>query len=165
MEEVSRLQEIRARLEAKVERLSRQYGEAKKQHESVVTALELLADPSTKGFRESEIRIEIGEVQGKTLKQALLYVAEKCGGTLKVTPARKFLIDADVVRNGQSGSNRINTALMEMAEFERIRRGKYRLVDESKSSEKKPRFNFRDDIDEMDEQSEYEKIMRKESST
>ena len=165
MEEISRLQEIRARLEAKVERLSRQYNESKKQYESVVTALELLGVNPSNSLRESEIRIEISEVSGKTLKQALLYVAEKCGGTLKVTPVRKFLIDADVVRNGQSGSNRINTALMEMAEFERIRRGKYRLVDESKSSEKKPRITLRDETDEMYEQLKYEEIMREESPT
>ena len=36
MEESSRLQEIRFRLEAKVERLSQQYKEAKRKYESVV---------------------------------------------------------------------------------------------------------------------------------
>ena len=169
MEEIPRLQEIRARLEAKVERLSRQYGEAKKQYESVVTALELLADPSTKGFRESEIRIEISEVSGKTLKQALLYVAEKCDGVLKVTPVRKFLIEADVVRNGQSGSNRINNTLMEMTEFERISRGKYRLSDKPEPFGDGFLGTLRDDLmnesNRENEQKEYERILGGESPT
>ena len=128
MEEESRLQEIRVRLERKVERLARQYEETKKQYESVVIAMGLLTDPSTKGFSDGKTSIEVDELAGKTLKQALLYVAEKHGGVLSVTPARKFLIEAGVVRNGQSGSNRINSTLMEMAEFERVSRGKYRLA-------------------------------------
>ena len=155
MEESSRLQEIRSRLEAKVERLSQQYKEAKRKYESVVTALELLADNPSKKPPVSEIAVENSEVAGKTLKEALLYIAEKCDGVLKVTPVRKFLIEADVVRNGQSGSNRLNATLGEMPEFERVSRGRYRLVDESKSSEKKPRITFRDEIDEMYEKSEY----------
>ena len=131
MSELSQLQEIKFHLEAKVERLSRQHQEVKRQYDAVITTLNLLTDNKPKGQNPGGIGVEPAEVTGKTLKAALLYVAEKCDGILKVTPTRKLLVEANVLRNGQSGSNRISATLIEMPEFERVSRGKYRLFDES----------------------------------
>ena len=134
MDESSKLQEIKSRLEAKVQKLERQYNEAKRQYSSVVTSLELLADNPSK--RSQATGVEVSEIAGKKLKEALLYIAEKGDGLLRVTPVRKLLVEAEVLRNGQSGSNRISTTLMDMPEFDRVSRGQYRLRDESEGTKR-----------------------------
>ena len=131
MDESLRLEEIKINLEAKVARLSRQHDQTKKQYEAVTTALELLSGSKGNERQARGIGTEPEEIAGKTLKEALLHIAGRCDGTLRVTPARKLLVDAQVLLNGQSGSNRINATLGEMPEFERTdRRGTYRLVDD-----------------------------------
>ena len=131
MDESLRLQEIKINLEAKVARLSRQHDQAKKQYESVTTALELLSGSKGNERQARGIGTKPEEIADKTLKEALLHIAGRCDGTLRVTPVRKLLVDAQVLLNGQSGSNRINATLGEMPEFERTdRRGTYRLVDD-----------------------------------
>ncbi len=136
MDESSRLQEIKSRLEAKVHKLERQYAEAKRQYDSVVTSLELLADNPSKRSQATGIGVEVSEIAGKKLKEALLYIAEKGDGLLKVTPVRKILVEAEVLKNGQSGSNRISSTLIDMPEFERLSRGQYRLRGESEGTKK-----------------------------
>ena len=135
MSESSRLEDLQALYGAKIDRLSRQLDEAKKDYDSVVRTLELLAVASGKSQPINGIGVEASEVEGKPLKEALLYIARKCDGILKVSPARKVLVEAEVVRNGQIGSNRISTTLQEMSEFERVRRGQYRLIDEAPENE------------------------------
>ncbi len=131
MDEVLRLEAIKLNLEAKVARLSKQRDQAKQQYEAVTTALELLSGRQVNERQAKSIGINPEEIAGKSLKEALLHIAERCDGVLRVTPARKLLIDAQVLSNGQSGSNRINAALGEMLEFRRTdRRGTYCLVDE-----------------------------------
>ena len=134
MDEASRLEELKFSLAAKVERLTRSLGEAKRQYDAIVTSLELLDPlPSARRGQPASIGVSVDELSGKNLKDALLYIAEKSDGILRVTQARRLLVEAEIVRPGQSGSNRVNAILGEMhRQFQRIpdRKGRYRLIDD-----------------------------------
>lgn len=165
MSESQQLQDLKLYLGAKVERLARQHAEAKRQYTAVVTSLELLASGPNSTRRKTELQVKASEVVGKKLKEALRYIAEKCDGAIHVTPVRKLLIEAKVLRNGQSGSNRISSVLIEMPEFKRISRGKYRLIDDPESSEESTRTTLGEEIDDFyreQQAEEYQKIMREE---
>lgn len=69
-----------------------------------------------------------GRVEQRKIREELLLIAARSNNILKVTPARKLLVKAGLLSEGQSGSNKVNEILYKMNEFERVGRGKYHLV-------------------------------------
>ena len=123
------------RLSVRVARYTRFLKDAQDRHDALALALDTIKGPSV-AKTSTGSRISIEEVAGKSVQEVLLLIARKHGGELKVSPARRLLVEAELLADGQIGSNRLNAIIYKMSEFEHVGRGLYRL--ENEKSDKFP---------------------------
>ena len=92
--------------------------------------LELFQPPAPKRVRrQTALDISPDDLRGKSLDDALIFIAERNAGVLPSTAARELLVDAGVLVGSQVG-NTLWNALDRSERFERESKGRYRLVDD-----------------------------------
>lgn len=123
-ERIDHLTKKADRLRVELESVERDIGAVKR-------TIEIFSPPPPpKRVRTQEyLNVNADELRGKRLEEALIYIAERNNGVINSRAARYLLIDAGVLR-GQPAttSHALSTELRESERFERITRGKYKLV-------------------------------------
>jgi hypothetical protein len=125
------LEELKLKLQARMESLQHEYNEAKAQYQSVVTTLGLL------GFKPSGLRLDPQAgtgtfpfgFKGLTQAQALERIAKNNNGRFKIKEAKRILLEAGLIRTAKNANNIIyNVIVREEGKFRRIAPGEYELV-------------------------------------
>lgn len=118
-------------LERKAGRLRSALRDTERRRDALALTLEHFRPPEAKRARRRGAVLDISpdDLRGKTLEDALIYIAERNDGTLASTAARPVLVDAGVLRGSQVG-NALWSALDRSERFEREAKGRYRLVDD-----------------------------------
>ena len=129
------IQEEIDKLTRKVDRIRTTLKEVERRRDALAITLQhfLKPSPTTKRRRVTMLEVEPAELQGKTLDEALIYIAEQNGGIVPSTAARHVLTEAGVLTGRQIG-NRLWVALDRSDRFERVAKGRYRLLDDSDSN-------------------------------
>ena len=142
MNEATDLRNIQKKLVAQVADLERQLSEARKDLAAVNRSLELL-NPSPNSSAAVEHRpdlgVEIEEIQGQEILDALLLIARKNNGVLRTRQARKLLQQAELLPAGPRSSNILWKAIVQSEMFEHVKQGEYRLREESWEPEDRER--------------------------
>ena len=117
-------------LAQKIERLEETLKTTRQEHDALILTLDMFDPPSPKRTRrQTALDISPDDLRGKSLDDALIYIAEKNAGVLPSTAARVLLVDAGVLTGSQVG-NTLWNALDQSERFERESKGRYRLVDD-----------------------------------
>ena len=116
-------------LKRKVDRLRATLEDAEQRRDALALTLHHFQEPSppTKRRRATTLDVEPAELQGRTLAEALIYIAEQNDGIVPSTAARQVLTDAGVLTGSQIG-NRLWAALDSSDRFVRESKGRYRLL-------------------------------------
>ncbi len=91
-------------------------------------ALELLRGRYGLSAAETEHKIDIETLRGKTLSQALIAIAQDNSGLVKVNEAKRVLLEAGIGGKPKTAYQRITSALVRSQRFVRNAPGEYRLV-------------------------------------
>jgi len=68
------------------------------------------------------------ELQGMTQLKALIHIASKTNGRLKVVDAKRLMLEAGLIRNPKTALSMLYTIISRSGKFEKTSPGKYRLV-------------------------------------
>jgi hypothetical protein len=96
--------------------------------EAVQTALQLLRDRYGILATQPERKAEIEALRGQKMLPALIEIAKSNYHVVKVTEAKRMLLEAGTIGNPKTAYQRITSALVRSDRFEHIRPGEYRLV-------------------------------------
>ena len=124
---IDELEELRIRLQAKIQSLQQEIQETKIKYQSVTTTLELL------GFKTrldlSAPLSETSVLKGLTQAQALERIAKNNGGRVKVRDAKRILLGAGLIKTPKNANNIIfNVIQREEGKYRRVSPGEYELV-------------------------------------
>ena len=101
--------------------------------------------PKTRTRKVENLKIDPDTLKGKTLANALVYLAEQNNGVIKNYVVRPILVEAGILR-GKHPEHMLSVALRNSEQFEPVSRGQFKLIEEDASP-------FDDDqVDELDDQ-------------
>jgi len=97
---------------------------------AVQRALELLRERYGLSVPETEHKVDIEKLRGKSLLQALITIAQNNSGRVKVTEAKRAILEAGIGGSGKpkTAYQRITSALVRSQRFVHDGPGEYRLV-------------------------------------
>jgi hypothetical protein len=124
------LQELKQKLQARMESLQQEYQEAKENYQSVVRTLGLLGiKPLLDLNPGTALSVITPAFRGLTQAQALEKIARDRGGRLKIREAKKIMLEAGLIKTAKNANNIIyNVIQREEGKFRRIAPGEYELV-------------------------------------
>ena len=100
--------------------------------------------PKTRTRKSEDLKIDPDTLKGKTLADALEYLAEQNNGIVKNYVVRPILVEAGILR-GKHPEHALSVALRNSEQFEPVSRGQFKLIEEDASP-------FDDDhVDELDD--------------
>ncbi|MDE0103370.1 MAG: hypothetical protein OXN89_13415 [Bryobacterales bacterium] len=113
----------------KIERLRKALTEAEHTHDAMQVVIKHFSDQSQNVVQPNlDSGIDPEHLRGMDLGSALIHIAEHNNGQLRSTTARK-LLEASEILTGPHSANAIWTFLQSSERFEKVARGRYRLVD------------------------------------
>ena len=77
--------------------------------------------------KDASTLVDIDELRGKTQLQGLKAIAEKGGGEVKVTEAKRLMLEAGLFQSTKNVSQKIYNTIKRSDFFVRVRPGVYRL--------------------------------------
>jgi hypothetical protein len=101
-------------------------------------AIEVLAGPGrSKGRTRPALRVVPKEIVGMGLLEAAIFIAKRNLDVFKFTAARRIMVEAGLLEDGNAGSAALYKAVSESDRFEKPEglRGQYRLVEPAPESE------------------------------
>ena len=118
-------------LTRKIDRLRATLEDSERKRAALSLTIQHFQEPSqpSRRLRAKTLDVEPTELQGKTLEEALIYIAEQNEGIVHSTIARQVLTEAGVLTGSQVG-NRLWSALDHSERFTRESKGRYRLLDD-----------------------------------
>ena len=115
-------------LQDKADRLKLTLSEIEHAIESLMGTLQHFnPEPKRYARKQPALNVNIEELAGKNLEEALIYIAESNKDQLNSRAVRPLLIEAGVLRGNQT-SHTLWSHISESDRFEQIARGIYRLV-------------------------------------
>jgi hypothetical protein len=128
-----------SRLKAKKEGLQKEYesriADVDREIESVSITQRLLREPTTLEVRVSDsIGVRdtavIPDLIGKTMRQALIIIAKRNGGIVRIVDAKPLLMGAGIIKKPKFSWGAVYTALTRSNEFEKVpgEKGTFRIV-------------------------------------
>ena len=117
-------------LTRKIDRLSATLKDAEQRREALALTIQHFQEPASPSRRRQSTTIDIEptELHGKTLNEALIYIAERNDGIVQSSEARHLLTEAGLLTGSQVG-NRLWSALDHSERFTRESKGRYRLLE------------------------------------
>jgi predicted nuclease with TOPRIM domain len=126
---IEELEELKQRLQAKLESLDEEMKDIKSKYQSVLTTLELLGHTTKLDLSASMFSSASYALKGLTQAQALERIARNNGGRIKVKEAKRILLNAGLIRTAKNANNIIfNVIQREEGKFKRVAPGEYELV-------------------------------------
>ena len=117
-------------LNKKIQRLESSLTVAKLHRDALVLVVDRFTEKPKRPVRRSEnLSIAPEKLKGMKLEGALVCIAENNGGIVNSTASRELLEEAGVLTGSQRGHTLWN-ALQSSDQFEKVGRGKYRLIDD-----------------------------------
>lgn len=98
--------------------------------QAVQRALALLRARNGLPAEETTARIHADSLRGKTYLEAIMAIAKANNGIVKVTEAKRFLLEAGVAMKPKTAYQIITGTIIRSERFERIAPGQYKLVRE-----------------------------------
>lgn len=108
--------------------IQKQLADLDEQIHAVEHTTRLLSLDGKVGITNSESAIVL-ELHGKTHLGALEYIASKNNNIVKVTDAKRLMIQAGLIKNAKNALSMLYTVIARSEKFERINPGEYKLVD------------------------------------
>jgi len=123
------LEELRQKLQAKMQALQEEFQQTKNKYQSVITTLNLLGYKTGIDLTPAEGVAVISGFKGLTQAQALERIAKNNGGRFKMKDAKRILLDAGLIRTAKNANNILyNVIQREEGKFRRVAPGEYELV-------------------------------------
>ena len=123
------------RLNRRIERLRTALDKTEQTRDAMLKTVEYFSENNVKPRRRRvQININIEELRGKRIEEALIYIAERSGGEVRSGHVRPLLADAGILRGTQI-SHALSSALRMSDRFESVSRGLYRLIGELEEKE------------------------------
>jgi hypothetical protein len=132
------LTELSKKLEEKRDRLQHHLSEVIKDLDSVNNTLRLLK--ANKLTPESEIvfiEVPAEELKGKTIDDALVTVAERNGGSLRVRLAKNLLVKAEMLAKKNAAAS-VYTSIGRSERWEKVDSGVYKLLPTRTETKRNP---------------------------
>ncbi len=117
-------------LNRKADRLRLSLSDTERRRDALVLTLEHFEPELAKSRRQMSVDIDIDELRGMRIEDAVVRIAERNNGALISTYAREALVEAGVLTGSQT-SNALWTILDRSERFVREAKGRYRLVDDT----------------------------------
>ena len=122
------LTELAKKMMAKRDRAKQHLADLEKELDALTITLRLLrANKLAPEAELSFVNVPASELKGKKLEDALVFIAERNGNTLRVRYAKKALIEALVVSEKNAAAS-IYTAIARSERWEKIDSGFYKLL-------------------------------------
>jgi len=104
-----------------------QLAQVDEQVRAVETTLRLLRQNGAS--QEQEIfKSLLPELQGKKQLDAMLLIASKNNGILKVNYAKRLMLEAGIIRNPKNAASILYTLISRSEKFEKVKPGEYRCI-------------------------------------
>ena len=128
---VRRVHELRERLKAKRDSLSSNLAKVEEELLAVSKTLDLLEEKRTRISPGQRINLGVRpeELNGMTQLQAVIHIALKNNGLLKVSPVRRLLVQSGLLGSGKNASRILYSAIDRSGKFESVKRGEYQLAE------------------------------------
>ena len=128
---IDALRARRSRQEATVARLEERLAEERARlaaYDLVIGDAERKETPRLS--RRMRVPLAVDDLRGLEPRDALVRIAQREGGTLKYTAARRALVEAGLIAEGREGIEEMRALVNEHPRFERVigEKGRYRLV-------------------------------------
>ena len=107
--------------------LNRRIAEKEAEISAVLTAIRLVKQAAGQGFHENSGPTVASSFKGMTQRKALVEIARRNGGNVRVSEAKRLLISAGLIKNPKKGWGIVYTTLSRSSEFEKIGPGEFRL--------------------------------------
>jgi len=123
------LEELKQRLQAKMESLQQELQDTKLKYQSVLTTLELLGYKTGLNLSSESTIADISGFKGLTQFQALQRIARNNNGRFRLKDAKRILLGAGLIKTAKNANNIIyNVIQREEGKFKRVAPGEYELV-------------------------------------
>jgi hypothetical protein len=122
------------RLESLSSRAEKQWRDIEADRQAITRTIAILMRQSSRGT--GTLNVTSDEIAGMTQERAVVYIAERNGGELRFSPAKKLLLDANLIGNPKNAATILYTMMQRSGRFEQERRGVYHLLS-SESDESK----------------------------
>ena len=132
--EPTRLLNLIAQLRARERELGSELEQVRSDIEAVQRALALLRGQNGVPVEDATQRISVESLKGMSYLAAIAAVARTNNGRVKVTDAKRLLLEAGIARNPKTAYQMITSTILRSDRFQRIARGTYQLLP-SKSRE------------------------------
>ena len=126
--EPTRLLNLVAQLRARERELERELDQARSDIEAVQRALALLRGQNGLPVENAAERISVESLKGMTYLAAIKAIARKNDGKVKVTDAKRLLLEAGVALNPKTAYQQVTSTLIRSKHFERVAPGTYQLL-------------------------------------
>ena len=122
-----------ARLQQERIEAEKQLAQVDEQVIAVETTLRLLRQNGAS--QEPEIfKSLVPELKGKKQLDAMRLIASKNMGILKVTDAKRLMLEAGLIRNPKNAASILYTLISRSGEFEKVEPGEYKLIGSQQST-------------------------------
>ena len=123
--ELERLETEEARLRQRLEEVTAEKGALAR----IVSRFRRPAASPTARNRRTVVPVSVAELVGKTIEEAAVHIAARSGGIFKFTAARRVMVEAGLVADGNSGSTALYHVMSESTQFRKgSMRGEYELI-------------------------------------
>ena len=120
---------LRQQLERRLVKRERQQAGVDETDEAIAALRYVIAlQRPERDSRAQTVNIRPDELVGLIIEDAAVLIAERSGGLLKSTPARKVMIAAGLLDDSRNGGTKLYQALSRSERFESVQRGEYRLI-------------------------------------
>lgn len=128
------LNKLKAKKEAIQREFEQRLAEVDREIDAVNITARLLREPEAVIGGQAtppvvEVMASVSELLGKNTRQALVTIARKNDGIVRVVSAKPLLLAAGIIKQRKNAWGWINTTLSRSREFEKIEPGTFRLID------------------------------------
>jgi len=123
-EAMDQLSEILAELRQEHGRAFDHVAHLEQEINAVEAAIKVLRERRLGGITDT---VDPGDLRGKTQIEALVTMAKRGNGEIKVNDAKRLLLQAGLIRNPKNASTILYNVIRRSDRFDRIKSGVYRL--------------------------------------
>jgi hypothetical protein len=129
---IQHLTQKKRELSEKADKMMRPVRELYKEIEALTTAIAVVLRDETPTISTAEVSgFPLRRIRNMTQTQAVVEMAKYNGGTIKSLDVKPILIAAKLMKNSKNAAHMVNGIIARSEAFDRVRRGEYRLKEES----------------------------------
>jgi hypothetical protein len=119
-------------LSEKMDKLMRPIQELQREIAALTTSISVLLRDDAPSVSATEVSgFPIRKIRNMTQTQAVVEIAKYNGGTIRSLDVKPILIAAKLMKSSKNAAHMVNGVIARSEAFERVRRGEYRLKEDS----------------------------------